>query len=242
MEKMRQWTILTALGVVGVLAAGWFLMVSPQSSHAKQLRTQATSVEDATRGLQTQISQLKEQAKGQTAQQKRLMDIATQIPDNPQLPALIRQLSAAAHKSGVSLDSMAPSTPAPVAVAASTAGGAGAGVPLSSIPVVISVTGSYFNIESFVRALEHLDRALKTTGLTVAPNSGGAAASGNTGAAPNALTGQIQAVVYESPSVVPAATAQTAAPAKTTTTQSTTGAPAATDSTTTPAQSDASEK
>jgi type IV pilus assembly protein PilO len=234
MEKMRQWTILTALGVIGVMAAGWFLMISPQRSHASQLRSEAASVENSTNGLMTQISQLKEQQKGETAQQKRLAEIAQLIPDNPQLPALIRQLSAAAHQAGVSLDSMAPSSPSPVAAAV---GAVGATAPLSQIPVVISVTGSYFNIESFMRKLEHLDRAFKTTGLTIGPNNGDTATAGNAGAAPNALTGQIQATVYESPSVTPAAaTAQTAAPAQTST------APAATDSTTTPAQSDASEK
>ena len=244
MEKMRQWTVLSALGVVGVLAAGWFLLISPQSSHAKQLRTQAASVEDATNGLQTQISQLKEQQKGETAQQKRLAEIAQMIPDNPQLPALIRQLSTAAHKAGVSLDSMAPSTPAPVGAAAAGGAAAPAGaVPLAQIPVTISVTGSYFNIESFMRSLEHLDRALKVTGLTVAPNNGDTAAAGDAGAAPNALTGQIQAIVYESPTVVPAAaTAQTAAPATPSPSESTAPAQPASGSTTTPAQSSASEQ
>ena len=240
MEKMRQWTVLTALGVVGVLAAGWFLMVSPQRSHASQLRTDAASVEQSTAGLRSQIAQLKEQQKGETAQQKRLMEIATQIPDNPQLPALIHELSAAAHKAGVSLDSLAPGAPAAAAAAAPAAPAAGAAAPLSQIPVTIAVTGSYFNIESFVRALEHLDRALKTTGLTLALNQGDTKTAGAAGAVPNALTGQIQALVYESPSVAPAAaTAQTAAPAQPSTSQST--APAQpSGSTTTPAQSSAS--
>ena len=240
MEKMRQWTVLTALGVIGVMAAGWFLMISPQRAHANKLRTEATSVQDATRGLQTQINQLKEQQKGETAQQKRLAEIATQIPDNPQLPALIRQLSAAAHKSGVSLDSLAPSTPTPVTAAAPAGATAAA---LSQIPVVISVTGSYFNIERFQHMLEHLDRALKTTGLTIAPNTGDTATSGDAGAAPNALTGQISAYVYESPAVAPAAaTAQTAAPLQPSTTQPTAGDTPASGSTTTPAQTSASEQ
>jgi Tfp pilus assembly protein PilO len=203
-------------------------------------------VENSTNGLMTQISQLKEQQKGETAQQKRLAEIAQLIPDNPQLPALIRQLSAAAHKAGVSLDSMAPAAPTPVTAAAAPAGGTAAGapasvVPLAQVPVTISVTGSYFNIESFMRALEHLDRALKTTGLTIAPNASDA--TGAAGAAPNALTGQIQAIVYESPSVTPAAaTAQTAAPAQPSASQSSAPAQPASGSTTTPAQSSASEK
>jgi Tfp pilus assembly protein PilO len=111
------------------------------------------------------------------------------------------------------------------------------------IPVTISVTGSYFNIESFVRELEHLDRALKTTGLTIAPDTSGATVTGAAGAAPNALSGQIQATVYESPSVAPAAgAAQTAAPAQPSTSESSAPAQPASGSTTTPAQTSASEK
>lgn len=244
MEKMRQWTVLTALGVVGVLAAGWFLMVSPQRSHASDLRTQAASEQQATAGLQSQVNQLKQQQKGETAQQRELAKIAAQIPDNPMLPALIRELSSAAHQAGVSLDSLSPSQPTAVAAAAPAPApvASGTGVtaapavaaPLDAIPVVITVTGSYFNIETFMRQLEHLTRALKTSGLTIGPSSGGTAA-GAAGSAPNALSGQIQATVYESPSIAPVGTtAQTAAPV---TSQSSAPAQSTTGSTTTPAQS-----
>src|SRR4051794_20139182 len=100
MDKMRQWSLLTGLAVVGVLAAGWFLMVSPQRSHASELRTQAATQQQSTASLQTQVAQLKQQAKDKPAQQRTLMKIATQIPDNPQLPTLIRDLTAAAHDAG----------------------------------------------------------------------------------------------------------------------------------------------
>jgi Tfp pilus assembly protein PilO len=231
MEKMRQWTVLTALGVVGVLAAGWFLLVSPQRSHAADLRTQAATEQASTATLQGQISQLKQQQAGEPAQQRTLAQIAAQIPDNPQLPTLIRELSTAAHKSGVSLDSLAPTQPSLLTTAASAPAGGVAGTtatasPVAQIPVTISVTGSYFNIESFLHELEHLDRALKTKGFTLAGGTAGTSAS-DAAAAPNALSAQIQANVYESPSVLPAAGAQTAAPQAT--------APA--QPTTTPAQS-----
>ena len=236
MEKMRQWTILTALGVVGVLAAGWFVLVSPQRSHVSDLKAKALTEQQATSQVQAQVAQLKQQQQGEPAQQRKLMKIASQIPDNPQLPTLIRELAAAAHKSGVSLDAMAPAQPTMLAAAAPTttgtaATGTAAAAPLASIPVTISVTGSYFNIESFMRSLEHLDRALLAKGLTVAPATGNSDAK----SAPNALSGQIQAVVFESPVVAPAAATATApAPAAST-------APA-TGGTTTPAQSGTSGK
>lgn len=220
MEKMRQWIVLTALGVVGILAAGWFLLVSPQHSHASSLRAQAVSEQQSTAGVESQVAQLKQQQKGQLAQQQRLAQIADQIPDNPQLPTLIRELSAAAHKAGVSLVSLAPSQP--TAVTATTT--AATTSPLAQIPIAIQVTGSYFNIESFFQATRHMNRALLVTGFTLAPGSNGAGnnstggGSGAAAAAPDALTAQVQGVVFESPEVTQPAGTTAQAPATPTTT------------------------
>ena len=227
MEKMRQWMMLTALGVVGIMAAGWFLLVSPQKAHAKDLQTQAAAQQASTAQAQGQVNQLKQQQKDEPAQQAKLNKIATQIPDNPELPVLIRELSAAAHKTGVSLVSLAPSQPSAVAAAAATSGGAAPSA-LAQIPITVQVTGSYFNIESFFRSVEHLDRAMLVSGFSMTPGdsgastntSTGATSGGAVGAAPNALTASITAVVFESPSV--AAPAATTAQPPTTTTPTTT--------------------
>lgn len=249
MEKMKQWTMLTALGVVGIMAAGWFLLVSPQKSHAKDLQTQAAAQQASTAQVQSKVNQLKQQQKDEPAQQAKLNKIATQIPDNPELPVLIRELSSAAHDAGVSLVSMSPSQPSTVA-APTTPGYAASSTaaPLAQIPITIQVTGSYFNVESFFRSLEHLDRAMLVSGFTVNPGDSGASANTTTGAtsggsdavaaAPNALTAQISAVVFESPTVAPPAGATATAPAATTpaTTTTTTPATQASAAPSTPAQ------
>ena len=234
MEKMKQWSLLTALGVVGVMAAGWFLLVSPQHAHAKDLRTQAQSVQQSTAGLMTQVGQLKAQQKGVAAQQRTLMKIATQIPNNPALPTLIRQLSSAAHDTGVTLVSLAPAEPTLVTPTVTTGA---APAPLAQIPITVQVTGSYFNIEGFFRAVEHLNRAMMAVSFTLAPNLGGAASSGSNPAAdpvtatPGALSAQVQAVVFMSPDD---ATASASTAPQSPTTPTTTGTTATT-STSTPA-------
>src|SRR5690242_13116616 len=125
MEKTRQWSLLTAVAVVVVLAAGWFLLVSKQNHKAAELKTQASQVQSENSGLASQVAQLKAQSKDLPAQQARLNKIAQQVPDNPALPSLIRQLTTAANAAGVDLVSLAPATPslvqaAPAAAAAST--------------------------------------------------------------------------------------------------------------------------
>lgn len=238
MDKMKQWSMLTALGVVGVLAAGWFLLVSPQHAHANSLRTQAQSVQSSTAQLESQVQQLKAQSKGVAAQQAKMAKIAKQIPDNPALPTLIRELSAAAHDSGVTLVSLAPSQPTAVTAATTPTTPGAAPNSLTQIPIAVSVTGSYFNIESFFRSVEHLDRAMMTTGFTLAPNASAGTSTPTTGtdvpnAAPGALNAQIQAVVYMDPSAVAAAPAALTptVPATTGTTGSTAQSPSTTAST-----------
>jgi Tfp pilus assembly protein PilO len=228
MEKMRQWSILTGVAVVAVFALGWFLLVSPQRSHAASLRSQAASQQSANATLQAQVSQLEQQKKDLPAQQRVLAQIATKIPSNPELPALIRQLSAAAQGAGVDLVSMAPSPPALVTSVASTSAATLTGTtasgttpaahakasPLAQIPLSIQVQGSYFNLESFFAAAEKLSRAMLVTQFSMTPaggaGSGSAPASGSsTGAStgaqhalpPGTLSATLSAVVFESPEV-----------------------------------------
>ena len=57
MNKTRQWSMLTAVACLAILAAGWFLVVKPQHAHAASLRTQASSVQASNGQLQSQINQ-----------------------------------------------------------------------------------------------------------------------------------------------------------------------------------------
>jgi Tfp pilus assembly protein PilO len=230
---------LTAVGAVAILALGWFLLVSPQRSHAADLRTQAYSQRSANATLQSQVQQLEQEKLGLPAQQRILNQIATKIPDSPALPALIRQLVVAAKGAGVDLVSLAPGQPTLVtqtAAAATTLPASGTATsrthaappsPLAQIPLTINVTGSYFNMESFFAAVEKLSRAMLVTQWTLTPASGsGGGSSGSSGSsggsdtsstlAPGTLNGALSASVFESPAAASAPTTPVvhAAPAK----------------------------
>jgi Tfp pilus assembly protein PilO len=219
MEKMRQWSILTGLTVVVVFAAGWFLAVSPQRHHAAEFRAQTATQLSANAQLLTQVDQLKQQKLGLPAQQRLLDQIAAKIPDNPALPALIRELSTAATAAGVDLISMAPSQPAAVTTAAATvaapatqAGTSSTTAPLEQISVSLNVQGSYYNVESFFAAVEKMKRAMRVTQWSIAPAiaSSSAAPSAGSGSAsaakqlpPDTMEASLTALVYESPQLAP---------------------------------------
>src|SRR3954452_14578662 len=219
MNKMRQWSMLTAAAVVVVFVAGWFLAVSPQRHHAADLRAKTATQESANASIRSQVAQLELQKKGLPAQQRLLAKFATQIPDNPELPTLIRQLSAAADAAGIDLVSMSPSTPSATAPAGTTATAASSAA-LSQISVQLNVKGSYFNLESWFAAIEKLPRAMKVTQWSLTPNVG-AGQGGSSGSStatgsqdpPGTMTATMTATVYESPQVVPAAVSPVAAPA-----------------------------
>ncbi len=189
MDKLKQWVAFTALGMILVIVAGWFLLISPKRSEASDVRRQAQSKLAANQVLQSQLAMLKAQSKQLPEKAAALAVVAAKIPDNPALPALIRALDKAAAKTGVELVSMAPAAPTAVAAAAAgqavTPSAAGTGAvqragtavssaaagSLQSIGLSLNVVGGYFQVEQFLDSIESLERALKVTGLTLAPGA-----------------------------------------------------------------------
>jgi type IV pilus assembly protein PilO len=185
MDKLKQYVVFTVLGCLVVLAAGWFLLVSPKRSDATALRTQAAAQVSANAQLETQLQVLKAQAKDLPKQQAKLAAVAAKIPDNPALPAMVRALTGAATAAGVELVSVAPSAPVAVAAAPAAAAPTAAapvGTPsapvatasagqLNSIPLTLSIAGGYFQVEQFVSNLESLPRAMRLTNLSLVPGA-----------------------------------------------------------------------
>jgi len=120
MDKAKQWIALTAVGVLAVMAAGWFLLISPKRTEASDVNALTVSQQTTNSTLKSQLTRLKQQAKDLPQQQAKLAAVAAKIPDNPALPSLVRALTDAAERSGVELVSMAPGLPTDV-VSLSTA-------------------------------------------------------------------------------------------------------------------------
>jgi type IV pilus assembly protein PilO len=205
MSDMRRWGIFTAIAVIVILAAGWLLLIKPQKSKVSDLQSQATAQLQANQLLLTQISALQAEQKELPQQQQRLQKFSTQVPNDPAEPTLIRQFSTAAHGSGVDLSSITPSAGVAVAApasAATLAGGSTQAGSLYELPLTISVSGSYSNVESFFETVEKLPRAVLTTGFNIGPGS--SAVSGVT----HELTASLTLDVFYTPVTPTAAPSQ----------------------------------
>jgi len=141
MSVTRKWSLMAAVLVLAILAGGWFLLVSPKRGEAAELRTQTASQEEANERLLQQLEVLKAQQANLPRQRARLAVLGTQIPDNPALPTLIRDLTKAGRKVGVSIDTMAPSVPVAVVAAQPVA-------PVATSTETTGTTGSTESTES----------------------------------------------------------------------------------------------
>ena len=216
MTTTRRWVVGTAVAVVVIMAAGWFLLVKPQKSKVSNLHTQTTQQEQANQLLLTKISALQAEQSQLPQQQLILQKFATEVPDTADEPALIRALSETAKGSGVDLASITPGAAAAVGAtpAGQALGGAATGGALFSLPLSLAVSGSYANIESFFAGLEHLPRAFLVSTFTMAPGGAAAAGAATGSTAPNSLSATIStAVFYSTPAAGAPATAPAPAPA-----------------------------
>jgi Tfp pilus assembly protein PilO len=233
MTDTRKWSALAAVLVVAIFAAGWFLLISPKRGDAAELRGKAATKAQDNARLQEQITMLQEQQKDLPTQQAQLAAMRTQIPTNPALPSLIRDLTAAGKKAGVSIDSMAPTLPVALVEAATTTvvaptttgddaaatGSTGAKKPpthaavpastLFKVPLTLTVTGSYFELEQFVSKLETVRRSFLVSGFKLTGAT-------SVGAKENDLTIIIDGRVFLSQPTTATTTTPVVAPATTT--------------------------
>jgi Tfp pilus assembly protein PilO len=206
MSMTRRWSLLTAVLIIGILAASWFLLVSPKRSDAAKLTTKATAQQQKNVQLVDDLNQLKSQSLDLPKQKAQLAVLGKQIPNNPALPTLVRSLTAAGKQVGVQVVSMKPGPPAAVAVpvpvappAAKTSGtgtsgtggttsaagttptvAAPAAATLYQVPLSLEISGSYFEVEQFIHQLEGMQRTFLLTGFTLKPLGGGAEAGAST--------------------------------------------------------------
>src|SRR5688572_17122005 len=94
MSVTRKWSLLAAVLVVAIVAAGWFLLVAPKRSKAADLKDQVASQEQTNASLVSKLEELKQQQAELPQVRADLAVMRKQIPDNPALPTLIRSLTA----------------------------------------------------------------------------------------------------------------------------------------------------
>jgi type IV pilus assembly protein PilO len=190
MTPSRTWT--AGAAVVGVLLviAGWFLLIAPQRSAAADLRDQTAAQQTANDQIVLRTKQLQAQFASLPARQAQLAEIKQQMPDNPALPSLIRDLASYAKDAGLSLESVSPADPVvvdattgeqtPVAPGAAPAAGADG---LVAIPTTVVASGTYADLTLYLQKLQtQMRRAYLVNSIKLEIDPAAAGATGSTSA------------------------------------------------------------
>lgn len=174
MAKTRSWVAGASAVALLMVVASWFLLISPQRSEAATLREEVTQQQQQNEQIKLRTQQLRAQFASLPARQAQLAEIKQQMPDNPALPSLIRDLSTYADDAGVVLVSVAPANPAPFTVAgAATTTAAAPAAPLQQIQTTVMATGSYAELTLYLQKLQSkMRRAVLVENITLAKASG----------------------------------------------------------------------
>jgi type IV pilus assembly protein PilO len=129
------------VGAVLVVAlAGWFLLVRPQGAKVKDLKRQATDVQQKIQAYHQQVAAARSAPKIEVADVYRL---AKAMPTKTDMPDLLLELSQLARDTGIRFDSISPQP--------STAVGS-----YQVLPISVTFNGNFYNLADFLYRLRSL--------------------------------------------------------------------------------------
>jgi Tfp pilus assembly protein PilO len=154
--------ILLAAGIVALIVLLLMFLVLPKLHQVAQARDDLAAAKSQQVVLEAQKQAL-EVAKSEAPRARQtIANVNNQIPETADEPGIINLLNNAALAAGIDIIQIAPATPT-----FDPATG------LSTIPVSVSVTGSYFEITQYLYEIETLPRAAKATTLSLSPSGSG---------------------------------------------------------------------
>jgi Tfp pilus assembly protein PilO len=224
MANARKLVALTAFAVIAIVAAGYFLVVSPKNAAAADLRAQADKETTSQGQLKAQIAMLTQDEKHAAQYQAQLAALKLHMPDGTDEPSFIREVYKAADASTVDLTDVTPGLPVAPSITAQvapkpTATDTGTSSPsatssgppapaavnpllsLSVIPVAMTVSGTYDEVKDFLDRVSRFRRAYLVSGvnLSIAPVVVAAPAPGAPavvgGVIPPSYSGRLTAVI-----------------------------------------------
>ena len=149
-----------AIGVIACLAvllAGWFVLVNPVRSETSKVKADTTAQTESNDTLRLKIQAMRSIAKNLPAEQAELATLSQRVPDQVELPGLLRSIQAAAEQTGVQFNGITPSQPTPLTDAPG----------ISAVTINLDVAGGYAELEEFDSALEALKRTFLISGFTM---------------------------------------------------------------------------
>jgi Pilus assembly protein, PilO len=131
---------LAALAVLLIAGVGWFALVRPQKAELKTINADAAAAQQTLNDYRQRVAAARSAPRIDVADVYRL---AAAMPEKPDMPDVLLQLSQLARDTGVRFDSI---TPQPLAAVGS----------YSAIPISVIFNGNFYNISDFLYRLRSL--------------------------------------------------------------------------------------
>lgn len=157
---MRRNPLLAAVFVAIALAILALTVVLPRGREVGRVEAQVERASARVADLRIQLGVL--EATPPTDVAAEVAEVRRQVPSTAALPDLLHALTEAAETAGVTFRGVSVSP-----------GTASATAAVSAIPISIAAVGAYFDLARFVFELEHLDRLLRVSAVSLAPGEAG---------------------------------------------------------------------
>jgi type IV pilus assembly protein PilO len=209
-RRDRNILLIGSLVIVLLAVAYYFLFLSPLLNNLDERAQERADKEAQLANLQQQVAELEAVRQNAAEIERQLLELSKRIPTQPEIPTLVVQIEEIAEAAGVTQLSIEPGDVEPPP----------GGGDFSVVPVTMSFTGTYEQMQDFLLRTRNLARLVTVRSVSYCrtqPLAAGEAACPVEGAAAAGETtiveeieGQLQveieAEVYFQPSEVPAGT------------------------------------
>jgi Tfp pilus assembly protein PilN len=199
--KGKEVYIITAVVAIVLIAAWYFLLLSPARTELSDLNDQIQSQQSALATAQQEVARLEAYKKTAPQSRAEIVRLGKMLPESEGIPSLIIELTRTADASGVNLDSITRGVTAP-------------GTPFGLQSVALQVTGRFFDVEDFLYRLESYvafrNASFRVTGRLLEVKtlsiSGGGDATTSDSAPPLTVTIELNAYLWAGASSAAAGT------------------------------------
>jgi type IV pilus assembly protein PilO len=157
----RRAPIIAAVASVVLALLLMYFLVSPEKHKVAEAKGQLTQLESQTGTLTAEVQAFTEVKAAQGSAKAAIAAVDKQIPKISDLPGIIGEIQTAANESGIEYFSQTVGTPA-----------VGLTGDYSTVPVNLSVSGSYAACTLFLYKLETFPRAAKVASVQLSPTAG----------------------------------------------------------------------
>ncbi|MEO8291932.1 MAG: type 4a pilus biogenesis protein PilO [Actinomycetota bacterium] len=153
----RRTTVIAGVVMAGLVLLAFLFLVSPKRAQVSQAQTALEEAQAQNGTLRSQLGSLKQAEIEAPANRKLIRRVEQQLPPTADPQGFILLLKNAADKAGVDLTQQT--------IGAPVAGANG----VTTIPITVSLTGTYFSLDEYLFQLETLPRAAKVSAISMAP-------------------------------------------------------------------------